>query len=196
MVRTHTKLVPTPPVMLPGVRHQQKTSQIMSSTPTKPAAPSKLPVSLSPECQKLVDRFHLEEVASHLLRRAHFLAEDLFNAEFGAEGITPRQKAALVVVSQNSGLTQNALAGLLFMDRNTVAEMVKRLCTNGLISRVSAKNDQRAYGLYLTADGAKLLDRVLPRDFDVEKKLLERLPEEYRSLFLKCLKLMVTPDNG
>ncbi|WP_324747521.1 MarR family winged helix-turn-helix transcriptional regulator [Pseudomonas veronii] len=124
------------------------------------------------------------------------MAEDLFNAEFSAEGITPRQKAALVVVSQNSGLTQNALAGLLFMDRNTVAEMVKRLCTNGLISRVSAKNDQRAYGLYLTADGAELLDRVLPRDFDVEKKLLERLPEEYRSLFLKCLKLMVTPDNG
>lgn len=156
---------------------------------------SQNPPALSPESQKLVDQFHLEEVASHLLRRAHFMAEELFNAEFSAEGITPRQKAALVVVFQHPGLTQNALAGHLFMDRNTVAEMVKRLCANGLLKRTSAKADQRAYQLYLTPAGADLLDRVLPRDFEVERKLLERLPEEYRPLFLKCLKLMVVPDN-
>jgi hypothetical protein len=34
---------------------------------------------------------------------------------------------------------------------------------------------------------------VLPRDAEVERKLLERLPEEYRPLFLKCLKMMVAP---
>jgi DNA-binding MarR family transcriptional regulator len=156
---------------------------------------SQNPPTLSPESQKLVEQFHLEDVASHLLRRAHFMAEELFNAEFSAEAITPRQKAALVVVFQHPGLTQNALAGHLFMDRNTVAEMVKRLCANGLLQRTSAQNDQRAYQLYLTPAGTGLLDRVLPRDFEVERKLLERLPEEYRPLFLKCLKLMVVPHN-
>ena len=156
---------------------------------------SQNPSALSPGSQKLVEQFHLEDVASHLLRRAHFMAEELFNAEFAAEALTPRQKAALVVVFQHPGLTQNALAGHLFMDRNTVAEMVKRLCANGLLQRTSAQNDQRAYQLYLTPAGTDLLDRVLPRDFEVERKLLERLPEEYRPLFLKCLKLMLVPDK-
>ncbi|MDF0730090.1 MarR family winged helix-turn-helix transcriptional regulator [Pseudomonas entomophila] len=158
---------------------------------TRTASPAKL----SPESQTLVDQFHLEDIVSHLLRRAHFMAEDQFNAEFAAESITPRQKAALIVVSQHPGLTQNALAGHLFMDRNTVAEMVKRLCANGMLVRVSAKRDQRAYQLYLGEEGASLLERVLPRDAEVERKLLERLPEEYRPLFLKCLKLIVGPEE-
>jgi DNA-binding MarR family transcriptional regulator len=71
--------------------------------------------------------------------------------------------------------------------------MVKRLCANGMLIRTSAKTDQRAYQLYLGTEGAELLDRVLPRDAEVERKLLERLPEEYRPLFLKCLKMMVAP---
>ncbi|MBA1291628.1 MarR family winged helix-turn-helix transcriptional regulator [Pseudomonas japonica] len=160
-----------------------------------PSTRTPTPAKLSAQSQTLVDRFHLEDIVSHLLRRAHFMAEERFNAEFAGESITPRQKAALIVVSQHPGLTQNALAGHLFMDRNTVAEMVKRLCASGMLIRTSAQSDQRAYQLYLGSEGAELLERVLPRDFEVERKLLERLPEEYRPLFLKCLKLIVSPED-
>lgn len=167
----------------------------MSSTSNTSKALDTQPATLLPENQKLLDMFQLEDIASHLLRRAHFMAEELFTDEFAAESITPRQKAALVVVAQHPGLTQNALATHLFMDRNTVADMVKRLCANGMLTRVRAQEDQRAYQLYLARAGAELLDRVLPRDAEVEKKLLERLPEEYRPLFLKCLKLLVAPES-
>lgn len=135
--------------------------------------------------------FQLDEVASHLLRRAHFLAEDLFAREFADESVTPRQKAALIAVYQQPGLNQNALAERLFMDRNTVAEMVKRLVAAGLLLRVTAREDQRAYQLYLAPGGAELLNRIMPRDARVEAAVLERLPEEYRPLFLKCLKMLV-----
>lgn len=153
------------------------------------------PAQLSTQAQTLIDQFHLEDIVSHLLRRAHFMAEDWFKAEFSAESITPRQKAALIVVAQHPGLTQNALANHLFMDRNTVAEMVKRLCANDMLVRTSAERDQRAYQLYLGEEGASLLERVLPRDVEVEKSLLERLPEEYRPLFIKCLKLLVSTET-
>ena len=156
-----------------------------------PAAPQ--PAALSVTAQALVDQFHLEDIPSHLLRRAHFQAEERFNETFADESITPRQKAALIVVAQHPGLTQNALAAKLFMDRNTVADMVKRLCASGLLTRVSAETDQRAYQLYLGVSGAELLDRVLPRDAEVESALLARLPEEYRPLFMKCLRLLVSP---
>jgi DNA-binding MarR family transcriptional regulator len=146
---------------------------------------------LSPAVRAILDEFRLDEVGSHLLRRAHFLAEELFAKEFADQALTPRQKAALVIVYQQPGLNQNALADRLFMDRNTVAEMVKRLVAGGLLRRQSAKSDQRAYQLYLGAAGADLLNRVMQRDHLVEARVLERLPEEYRPLFVKCLRLLV-----
>jgi DNA-binding MarR family transcriptional regulator len=154
---------------------------------------------LQPAVRAILDEFRLQEVSSHLLRRAHFLAEELFSQEFAAEGLTPRQKAALVVVYQQPGLNQNALADRLFMDRNTVAEMVKRLLATGLLRRVSTKDDQRSYQLFLAKEGAALLNRVMPRDEAVERRLLERLPEEYRPLFMKCLRMLLqqpAPDES
>lgn len=149
--------------------------------------------AVRPDVRRILDAFRLEDVGSHLLRRAHFLAEELFAREFAAEGITPRQKAALVIVYQQPGLNQNSLADRLHMDRNTVAEMVRRLVTAGLLERVGAADDQRAYELFLTSAGADLLNRVMPRDAAVEMSLLERLPAEYRPLFLKCLHLLSDP---
>ncbi len=117
----------------------------------------------------------------------------MFGQEFADESLTPRQKAALIMVYRQPGLNQNALADRLFMDRNTIAEMVKRLVATSLLLRSPAKDDQRAYELFLAPAGAELLNRVMPRDALVERRLLERLPEEYRPLFVKCLRLLVEP---
>jgi DNA-binding MarR family transcriptional regulator len=148
---------------------------------------------LAPATRKILDDFRLENVVSHLLRRAHFAAEEMFSLEFSDESVTPRQKAALIIAYQHPGLNQNALADRLFMDRNSVAEMVKRLAATGLLRRVCAKEDQRAYELYLAPAGAAMLNRIMPRDLLVERRVLERLPEEYRQLFIKCVRMMVEP---
>lgn len=150
---------------------------------------------LSPETRRLLDDFRLGDIVSHLLRRAHFVAEDLFAQEFVDEPLTPRQKAALIIIYQHPGANQNTLADQLFMDRNTVAEMVKRLVASKLIRREKAPNDRRAYQLYLAPAGARLLNRVMPRDALVEHRVLERLPEEFRLLFMKCLKMLVQPPD-
>jgi len=156
-------------------------------------------LSISPAARRVLDNFRLEDVASHLLRRAHFAAEELFAQEFAEESITPRQKAALVMLYQKPGISQNALADKLFMDRNTVAEMVKRMSASGLMSRRASPSDRRAYELFLAPDGAALLDRVMPRDAMLEQKVLERLPAEYRPLFMKCVRLIIeqaSDDNA
>jgi DNA-binding MarR family transcriptional regulator len=148
---------------------------------------------VDPKVREILDHFRLGDVLSHLLRRAHFLAEEVFADEFASESITPRQKATLVILYQTPGLSQNALADRLFMDRNTVAEMVRRLVSSGLVRREPAKDDQRAYELFLADAGAKLLNAVMPRDIEVERRLAERLPPEYRPLFVKCLRLLIDP---
>lgn len=145
---------------------------------------------LSEEARQILDNFHLEDVVSHLIRRAHFYAEDLFAREFEDEVLTPRQKAALISLYQTPGQSQKGLANSLFMDHNTVAEMVSRLATAGLLKRVHATDDKRAYQLFLTKAGAQMLNRVMPRDMEIERSLVEKLPEEYRPLFLKCLRII------
>ncbi len=151
---------------------------------------------ISPEVRAILDEFQLGYVISHLLRRAHFRAEAIFAAEFDVESITPRQKATLVTLYQNPGLNQNALADRLFMDRNTVAEMVRRLVAVGLVQRVPAQSDQRAYELFLAPEGARMLDAVMPRDLEVEHRIAATIPPEYRPLFLKCLRLLIDPNTG
>jgi DNA-binding MarR family transcriptional regulator len=143
----------------------------------------------------LLDDFVLTDVVSHLLRRAHFRAEDLFAQEFGREGLTPRQKALLITAYQNPGANQNELADKIAIDRNSFAEMLNRMLSNGYVRRQRARDDARAYEITITPKGIQLLLGVLPRDLEVERKVIEPLPPELRPIFVKCLRIMVGLDR-
>jgi DNA-binding MarR family transcriptional regulator len=149
---------------------------------------------LSKPSRRALDRFVLRDVGSHLLRRAHFAAEEDFAKEFAAEAITPRQKAALVAVYQKPGINQNELSALLFMDRNTVAEMVSRLLARALVKRMPAADDRRAYRLFLAPEGAALLDRVILRDAKVEKQIFAKVPKKDRAALMRCLRALAQRD--
>lgn len=162
-----------------------------------PASPSRDAASaLTPQVRSVLDRFRLEDVVSHLLRRAHFAAEERFAREFADEQITPRQKATLIAVYQRPGLSQNMLAEHLFMDRNTVAEMVTRLVARHLLERRPSAGDRRAHELFLAPDGAAMLNRVIPRDASIERAILQGLSEGDAKRFMKYLRLIVqTPQS-
>ena len=115
---------------------------------------------------------------------------------FADEQITPRQKATLIAVYQRPGLSQNMLAEHLFMDRNTVAELVKRLVARHLLERRPSAGDRRAHELFLAPDGAAMLNRVIPRDASVEHAILQALPKGGEKRFMKYLRLIVqTPQS-
>ncbi|MEN4921069.1 MarR family transcriptional regulator [Achromobacter spanius] len=158
-------------------------------------APSR---SARPAAARALQEFDLTQVASHLLRRAHFRAEALFAQAFPDEDLTPRQKALLVTVYQNPGATQNRIAELIALDRNSFAEMIARMSKKGYVRRTRSAEDARAYALEITEEGLALLARVLLRDAEVEARVLEPIPAELRPLFLQCLRLMAgleTPQD-
>ena len=166
-------------------------AQVARAVQAAPRASDSHAVDSLPKPARLaLEKFRLENVISHLLRRAHFAAEDAFAREFVAEAITPRQKAALIAVYQQPGVNQNALAALLVMDRNTIAEMASRLAKRGLLKRLPAAGDRRAYQLFLTAKGIALLGDVILRDGEVERQIIETIPEKDRPVFVRCLRLL------
>ncbi|MGE8634948.1 MarR family winged helix-turn-helix transcriptional regulator [Achromobacter sp.] len=143
-----------------------------------------------PAAPRALKNFDLTQVASHLLRRAHFRAEALFAEAFPDEDLTPRQKALLITVYQHPGATQNRIAELIALDRNSFAEMIARMTAKGYVRRTRSAQDGRAYALEITDAGVALLARILPRDAQVEAQVLAPIPEELRPVFLKCLRLM------
>ena len=138
--------------------------------------------------------YPLNRSAMHLLHRAGQRAADMFAAEAGGGGLTPRQFAILMVVAEEEGLTQTELVERTGIDRSTLADIVARLITRGLIQRRRTKEDARAYAVRLTPQGVKALREAQPGAAAADARLLAALPAGKRQDFLDILNLIVT--NG
>jgi len=152
-------------------------------------------IAQDPELDALLEGFELSQVVSHLLRRAHFRAEEIFAQEAGDRlRLTPRQKALLVSCYRNPGSNQSALAERIALDRNTAAEMVSRMVGTGLLVRSRDPRDARSNQVHITGKGVRMLKAIMPIDPVIEARVVQPLPPEYRPLFIKCLRLMAGLD--
>lgn len=142
-----------------------------------------------------LDDFVLTDNFSHLLRRAHFRAEAIFDEHLRDFQTTPRQKALLMTSYQNPGATINQLADGINLDRNSTTEMLDRLVQRGLLMKQRSPTDRRAWQVDITDAGREFLLNILPGDREVEEMVLEPVPPEYRPLLVKCLRLLSGLDE-
>ncbi|MHA1133016.1 MAG: MarR family winged helix-turn-helix transcriptional regulator [Alphaproteobacteria bacterium] len=133
----------------------------------------------------------LDRSATHLLHRAGQRAADIFAAEARTGRLTPRQFAVLTVVAQNQGLTQSDLVARTGIDRSTLADIVARLLSRGMIQRRRAKDDGRAYAIKISAQGDKALREAQPAAAAADVRLLGSLPPAKRQDFLESLNKIV-----
>jgi DNA-binding MarR family transcriptional regulator len=133
----------------------------------------------------------LNRSAMHLLHRAGQCAADIFASEARSSGLTPRQFAVLMVVAEEEGRTQTDLVERTGIDRSTLADIVGRLLSHGLIQRRRAKEDARAYAIKLTPQGTKALRDAQPGAAAADARLLTNLPPAKRQEFLESLSLIV-----
>ena len=138
----------------------------------------------------------LERSATHLIHRVGQCATDIFQVEAGESGLTPRQFAVLMTIAdtiaEEEGLTQTDLAERTGIDRSTLADIVARLLSRGLIHRRRAKEDGRAYAIKLTSQGWKGLRDAEPGAATTDSRLLAVLPPGKRQEFLDILNMIVT----
>ncbi|CAN0509290.1 unnamed protein product, partial [Phaeothamnion confervicola] len=102
-------------------------------------------------------------------------------------GLTPRQFAVLVTVSQNEGLSQTNLVDRTGIDRSTLADIIRRMIKKGLIQRRRTKEDARAYAVRLTEEGNRVLRASDPLARKVDDKVLSVLSSAERERFLQDL---------
>lgn len=124
---------------------------------------------------------------SHLMHRALQLALDIYSEETGPDGLTQRQFAVLEAVSHRAGLTQTDLVRATGIDRSTLADLVARMTTKGLLDREKSTLDARAKAVRLSPAGEAALAAARPRVEAADKRIMGLLPKGKRDGFLELL---------
>ncbi len=137
----------------------------------------------------------LGALPGHHIRRLHQIAVALFLQETEAHGVTPVQFAALQAVANEPGIDQRTLAGRIGFDTSTIAGVIDRLETRGLLRRQVSPDDRRVRQLALTPEGEALLHAVQPGMQAAQVRILAPLPRAERAEFMRMLQVLVEANN-
>lgn len=137
----------------------------------------------------------LDELPGHHIRRLQQIAVAIFLQETEATGITPVQYAALQTVANAPGIDQRTLARTIGFDTSTIAGVIDRLQSRGLMQRNTSPADRRVRQLTLTDDGRRLLAETLPGMQRAQARMLAPLPAGDRAEFMRMLRTLVQANN-
>lgn len=125
-----------------------------------------------------------------LLRRAWYGLNQAFRRRIAHLGITPDQFTVLRTLLENEGVTQRQLTHLISSDPNTVASLLERMESGRLIERKTHEKDRRANRLSVQAAGKAKYTEARDIAIELQRQVLEVLPEGKREEFLQHLGLV------
>jgi DNA-binding MarR family transcriptional regulator len=136
----------------------------------------------------------LYEQPGHLIRRAHQIAQGMFDEHVGRE-VTPIQYAILRMVYEVPDIDQVGLARAIGLDTSTTATTAARLEAKGLLKRSIVPTNRRQLELRLTQDGVKLLRRLVAGVHTMRTQLLGGLEPPEQEKFMALLRKFVHLNN-
>lgn len=95
------------------------------------------------------------------------------------------------VLSAQPGINQSELAQLLGCERMTAGLQVEECIRRGWVRRKVSLTDRRAYELYITSAGARMLNRAVPIIAKHENLLSTGLTTQERSKLCSLLKKLI-----
>ncbi len=125
-----------------------------------------------------VDYGLLDGLLGYALRRAqNALYLDFYRAT-AAWDVSPQRFAALVLIARNPGLRQGLLGQAMGLHRSGALRLTDWLTAQGYAERRDAPEDARAWGLYLTPAGKRLLAKLEGAVATHDRGLLAALGEQ------------------
>jgi len=137
----------------------------------------------------------LYSMPGHLIRRCQQIAVSVFLDECGGFDITPIQYAVLSALEEGDGVDQITLAGLVALDRSTIANVVARLEGRDLVARATRPGDRRSKRVVLTAGGRTLLGDVESAVRSAQARMLAPLAPDEQAQFLGYLARLADVHN-
>jgi DNA-binding MarR family transcriptional regulator len=134
-----------------------------------------------------IDYLDLEQHLGYALRRAQVAAFEAFQRATAGAGITPPRFTALVILQANPGISQSTLGEVLGTARSGAMLLTDWLEAQGLAERRHRPDDGRAWGLYLTPKGQRLVERLRRRVRDYDRRFAMRMHARERAELLRLL---------
>ena len=127
-----------------------------------------------------------------MLSRANWLQKAEIEAALETTGLSTRQHQVLTAALGNE-LTQTRLANILGLDKTTMMVTLDELEREGWAERRSLPSDRRARIVAVTPEGRKLLKKADKAFVEANERVLSRLPEDERRVFLQALERLACP---
>jgi DNA-binding MarR family transcriptional regulator len=143
---------------------------------------------------ELILNDELSKRLNYLIRRMHQAADAYFLAETQPFDVTPVQLAALRAIELRPGVDQLRLGRAVRLDRTTIAGVVKRLETKGLILRQESPRDRRSNLLQVTEAGKSMLAELIPAADRAQRRMLAKLAPAERQQLMDLMVRLIDDD--
>lgn len=150
---------------------------------------------MSEEKPKRRDFSSLWDRPGFLIRRLHQVHVALFLEECAEFNITPLQFAVLTVLHDSETLDQVTIAKQIGADRNTVADVIRRLERRGLLERPVSVADKRAKLARITKQGHSFVEAVQPAMIEAQRRFTKTMSREDYDVLMKLLSNLVQENN-
>ena len=130
-----------------------------------------------------------------LIRRLHQIHVAIFLDESKDYNVTPVQFGVLTVLYDGKTLDQVTIASQIGVDRNTAADVVRRLERRGLLTRPSSTADKRAKLAKITDEGRRFVESVQPAMSRAQKRFVKALSDEEHNTLMKILTKLLLESN-
>ena len=131
--------------------------------------------------------YQLDDQIGFLLRRAYQRASANLSRSISAHHLTPPQFAVLARLYERGSVSQNLLGRLVVMEPANVRAIVQRLGKRRLVKTGRAADDRRLLLVSLTADGAALIENLIPIELDASAATLAPLTPRERTHLCELL---------
>jgi DNA-binding MarR family transcriptional regulator len=123
----------------------------------------------------MTKRYNIEKFVGFIIYRTALATRAALQRTLKEKGldITPEQCGILHVLREEGGLSQKEIGHILFKDKPNISRMLDSLERKRIIFR--QPRDRRKFAIFLTPEGKKLAEEILPIGLQLEEKSLHGL---------------------
>lgn len=140
--------------------------------------------------------FNLNDCIAFITNKYNKEITELFSQRLQEHNITRVQWTALFYIGNNEGITQKCLAQMLDSNESSIVRLIDRMEKENIVRRQKQLSDRRITKLYLTKEGMKKREDILPIGEKFSKDCINGISEHDLETFKMVLNKMVKNLNN
>lgn len=140
--------------------------------------------------------FNLNDCIAFITNKHNKEITEQFTQRLQNHNITRVQWTALYYIGDNEGITQKHLAQILDSNESSIVRLIDRMEKENIVRREKDPSDRRITKLFLTEDGMKKIQELLPIGEKFSRDCIKDISEEDLETFKRVLNKMVKNLNN